>query len=102
VQNRPVLVDEADVAVGLDDLLKTRCRLLAIGTVVVEEIHDGEIALGISGHRRVRIVQDHVACDFIVVGVRQRRNDEQGGGHRTQPQEAGAGYRIDHVSSLLE
>ena len=52
-------------------------RLLAAflqyGTVVVEEIHDGEIAIGISGHRRVGIAQDHVAGDFVVVGARQCR-----------------------------
>jgi hypothetical protein len=91
VQDRPVLVDEANVAVGLDEFLQAGRRLLAIGAVVIEEIHDGEIAVGISGHGRVGIVQDHVARDFIVVSARQRRNDEQRGGHRSQPQEARAG-----------
>jgi len=56
-----------------------------------------EIAVGISGHRRVGIVQDHVAGDLIAVGTRERRDHEQRSGHRRQPQKASAGYRVGHV-----
>ena len=86
----------------LDDLLKALCRHFAVGAIVVEEINDGEIAIWITGHRRIGIVQDHVARDFIVARARPFRDDKDRSGHGRQAQESGARYRIDHVHFSLQ
>ena len=80
-ENGPVLVDQADLAVGLDQLLQVRRRLLAEGAVVVEERDDGDVALGIAADGRLRIVQDRVHRDVL--------GQSRSGGHDESDRQCG-------------
>ena len=51
-QDRPLAKDHADVLVGGDQRLYGRRRLFAVGAIVVEELDDSDVALGIAGGQR--------------------------------------------------
>ena len=52
-QDRKLLEDDAHVLVGLDQLRDVAEAALAVAAVVVEELDDGDVAVGIAGDRRV-------------------------------------------------
>src|SRR6202158_1146271 len=79
-QNRPVLVDEANFAVGFHQPLEIWLRLLAERTIVVEEGDDRQVAFGIARDGSRRIVEDGVARGIGLVragGLRTYRGKER-------------------------
>ena len=67
-QDRPFLVDKADVSVGPDDFIQRLAGTPAEGAVVVEEGDNVQRALRVAAHRRSRIVQDHLRIEILREG----------------------------------
>ena len=62
-EDRPVLVDEADMAIVGDEPGQPRRRLLAVRAVVIEEGDDGDVAFGVAADRGRGIAEDLLDID---------------------------------------
>jgi len=67
-QDRPFLVDEPDVSICPNDLIKRLAGAPAEGAVVVEEGDDVHQALRVATHGRSRIVQNHLRIESLREG----------------------------------
>ena len=96
----PILVDQPDLAVLLDDAVEVGSGFLAIRAVVIEEGNDGEVAFRVARDRRCRIVEDHF-LGYVGGGLRERRTVHQRNGqYRATNGEHGAATRKSwHIGS---
>jgi len=104
-EDRPVLVDELDPAVGLHQPFERRGRPFAEAAIVIEVGDDGDVALRVAADRGGRVADDHLAADVACVeawrgGVRRRRRKRGQQGDQAEGGTAGAGRGDRHVASL--
>src|SRR4051812_23331715 len=85
----PILHHQPDLAVVLDDLAQLRLELAAIGTIVVRPFDDADVAVGITGHRRVGIAQHPGFGQHLILvsgGARRIDTSHQDGARPEQRQ----------------
>src|SRR5690606_33967912 len=70
--DRPVFVDEPDLAILLDDAVEVGSGLFAEWAIVVEEGYDRHVAFGIASRRCGRVVDIHLLGD-VIGRLRKRR-----------------------------
>ena len=79
-EDRPVLQHQPDLAVALHHLPQLGRDLAAIRTLIVEIFDDGNVAIGVSGHRDIRVAQHQGFGQHIVAVVlpprRRRRSPD--------------------------
>ncbi|TCK23496.1 aminoglycoside phosphotransferase family enzyme [Ancylobacter aquaticus] len=98
-QDRPVLVDEADLAILVHQTLQLRQGFAAIPAIIVEEGDDGDIALGVAEGRGLRVVQQGV--DIERLGRAGRRGHVRRRGNcRKRGAEHGAGGGEEQRAAL--
>ena len=67
-EDRPVLEDQPNVSIVLDDLLQHRVYLFAIRAPVVEILDDGDVAFGVAFDRYAWIAQNALATQRVFIG----------------------------------
>src|SRR5260221_502495 len=90
-ENRQLFIDNAKLAILLEQRFARRFDLLAVGAAIVEALDDGDVALGIAGDRCARIVKQLLApfadcrartllalCFDLLLGGLQRLDDHLG------------------------
>ncbi len=72
-----ILINEPDLSIGLHKTLETLRSPFAERTIVVEEIHDGQIAIRIPALGAFRVVQDVFSRNLVVIRKSNGRQDQQ-------------------------